>query len=192
MPGLITVGVYLDSVYLVQISDLELISDYIEVTSITVSGASSVAVDASSQMSAAVLPEDALLTDVRWSVVNGTGEAAIDETGLLTGVVEGTVTVVASAKDDSGVTGVMDVTVGGASGITQQSVESIKVYPNPAINELNVVLTSENTRVSIYNGVGQKMEELVVSGTEYRFDISSYAAGIYFVKTETAIARFVK
>jgi hypothetical protein len=123
--------------------------------------------------------------------VNGTGYATIDAAGLLTGDTAGLVTVVATAMDDSGVMGVMDVTVG-VVGISQKSVETLSVYPNPAVNELNVVLTSENTRVSIYNGVGQKMIELVVSGTEYKFDISSYAAGIYFVKTETAIAKFVK
>ena len=184
--------VYIDSIILVNDKDLELISDdYSEVESITVSGASSVAVDATAQMSADVLPADALLTGVRWSVVNGTGEATIDADGMLTGVADGIVTVVASAKDDSQVTGVMDVTVG-AVGISQKSVETLKVYPNPAVNELNVVLNSENTRVSIYNGVGQKMNEVVVSGKEYKFDISSYAAGIYFVKTETAIAKFVK
>ena len=85
----------------------------------------------------------------------------------------------------------MDVTVG-FDGISQKSVETLKVDPNPAVNELNVVLTSENPRVSIYNGVGQRMEQVVVSGTEYKFDVSSHSAGIYFVKTETAIAKFVK
>ena len=114
------------------------------------------------------------------------------QTGMLTGVTAGIVTVVATAKDDSGVTGVMDVTVGGGVGIDQQRVEALRVYPNPAVNELNVVLSSENTRVSIYNGVGQRIEQVVVSGTEYKFDISSYAAGIYFVKTGTSIAKFVK
>ncbi len=191
MPGLITVGVYLDSVYLVSADDMALISDYIAVEAITVSGPATVAVDGTAEMAAEVLPADALLTGVRWSVVNGTGEATIDASGVLTGVTAGVVTVVASAKDDSGVTGVKDVTVG-VTGISQKSVETLKVYPNPAVNELNVVLNAENTTVSIYNGVGQKMDEAVVSGSEYKFDISSYAAGIYFVKTGTSIAKFVK
>jgi hypothetical protein len=191
MPGLIPVTCYLDSVYLVSADDLALISDYIAVEAITVSGPASVAVDGTAEMTAEVLPADALLTGVRWSVVNGTGEATIDASGVLTGVAAGVVTVVASAKDDSGVTGVKDVTVG-VTGISQKSVDGLKVYPNPAVNELNLVLNTENTTVSIYNGVGQKMDEAVVSGSEYRFDISSYAAGIYFVKTGTSIAKFVK
>ncbi len=191
MPGLITVGVYLDSVYLVSADDMALISDYIAVEAITVSGPATVAVDGTAEMAAEVLPADALLTGVRWSVVNGTGEATIDASGVLTGVTAGVVTVVASAKDDSGVTGVKDVTVG-VTGISQKSVNTLKVYPNPAVNELNVVLNAENSTVSIYNGVGQKMDEAVVFGSEYKFDISSYAAGIYFVKTGTSIAKFIK
>ncbi|MFO7668519.1 MAG: Ig-like domain-containing protein [Bacteroidales bacterium] len=185
-------GIFIDEIVLYNNNDKDLLTpDYIPVTEVVVSGGSQVAVDATLQMAAAVTPGDATLTDVRWSVVNGTGEATIDASGLLTGVSVGVVTVVATAKDDSGVTGVIDVTVG-VTGISQKSVNALKVYPNPAVNELNVVLNSENTTVSIYNGVGQKMDEAVVSGSEYKFDISSYAAGIYFVKTQTSIAKFVK
>jgi uncharacterized protein YjdB len=191
MVGLHDPVLYIDSVELILDADLALITDYIAVESITVSGEATVAVDGTVAMSAEVLPANALLTGVRWSVVNGTGEATIDAEGVLTGVAAGVVTVVATAKDDSEVTGVMDVTVG-ATGISQKSVNTLKVYPNPAVNELNVVLNAENTTVSIYNGVGQKMDEAVVSGSEYKFDISSYAAGIYFVKTGTSIAKFVK
>ena len=186
-------GVYIDNLILINNNDKGLLTpDYVPVTEIVLSGDAAVAVDATAQYTEAVTPAEATLTDVKWSVVNGTGEATIDETGMLTGVAAGIVTVVATAKDDSGVTGVMDVTVGGGVGIDQQRVEALRVYPNPAVNELNVVLGSENTRVSIYNGVGQRIEELVVSGTEHKFDISSYAAGIYFVKTGTSVAKFVK
>ncbi len=185
-------GIYIDEIVLYNNNDKDLLTpDYIPVTEVVVSGGGQVGVDATLQMAAAVTPGDATLTDVRWSVVNGTGEATIDASGLLTGVSAGVVTVVATAKDDSGETGVMDVTVG-VTGISQKSVETLKVYPNPAVNELNVVLNTENTTVSIYNSVGQKMAQVVVSGSEYKFDISSYAAGIYFVKTQTSIAKFVK
>ncbi len=185
-------GIYVDSLILINNNDKDLLTPgYIPVIEIVVSGSDAVEVDGTIQMAAVAAPANATLTEVRWSVVNGTGEATVDETGLVTGVADGLVSVVATAKDDSGVTGVMDVTVG-VVGISQKSVETLKIYPNPAVNELNVVLTSENTTVSIYNAVGQRMEQLVVSGTEYKFDISSYSAGIYFVKTETAIAKFVK
>ena len=186
-------GIYMDEIILINNNEKGLLTpDYVPVTEVVVSGGSAVDVGGTLQFDAAVTPGDATLTEVRWSVINGTGYATIDAAGLLTGDTAGTVTVVATAKDDSGVSGEMDVTVGGSVGIDQKSVETLKVYPNPAVNELNVVLSSENTTVSIYNSVGQKIEQVVVSGMEYKFDISSYAAGIYFVKTGASIAKFVK
>lgn len=181
---------YIDSVELINDADWALITDYDPTETVTISGGETVEVDGTLQLSAETLPATATLPGVRWSVVDGTGSATIDATGLLTGVTEGVVTVMASAKDDSKVTTVLDVTVGSV-GISQKSVNTLKVYPNPAVNELTVELSSEGT-VSIYNSVGQKMDEVFVSASQYTFDISSYATGIYFVKTDNSIAKFIK
>lgn len=84
------------------------------VTSITVTGeggATTVASGSDLQMSAAVLPVNATDTSVVWSVVNGTGTATIDANGLLSATGVGTVTVVATANDASGVTGTLVITV---------------------------------------------------------------------------------
>ena len=193
MLGHHTPMVYIDSVELFRDDDMDLLTPgYIPVTSVVLSGVDGeMAVGATAQMSAAVLPAEATLLGVKWSVVSGTGYASISADGMLTADSAGVVSVMAMAADDSGVKGVLDVTIGG-TGISQKSVTTLKVYPNPAVNELNVVLTSENSTVSIYNAMGQKMDQVVVSGSEYKFDISSYAAGIYFVKTGTSIAKFIK
>ncbi|MBQ1466207.1 MAG: Ig-like domain-containing protein [Eubacteriaceae bacterium] len=83
-----------------------------KVESITVSASSSEVTKGSTlQMNAAVLPTDAGIRTVRWSVENTEGEAVIDENGLLTAKAMGEVTVTASAMDDSGVSGSMTVTV---------------------------------------------------------------------------------
>lgn len=84
------------------------------VETITVSGAGgaiTVAAAANLQMSALVVPANATLATVTWSVVPGTGTASIDAAGLLTGGTAGTVTVVATADDASGVTGTLEITV---------------------------------------------------------------------------------
>ena len=76
------------------------------VTSITVTSINDTVVKTETlQMSAEVLPADADDKSVTWSVENGTGEATIDQTGLLTGTSYGTVTVKATANDGSNVTG---------------------------------------------------------------------------------------
>jgi len=76
------------------------------ITSIVISGfggATTVAVAATLQMETAILPLTATIQIVEWSVINGSGSAAIDSFGLLTGGSVGTVTVRATATDGSGV-----------------------------------------------------------------------------------------
>lgn len=63
------------------------------------------------QMTAVVTPDDATNDSVTWSVEAGTGTATISETGELTATGVGTVTVVATAKDGSGVSGELEITV---------------------------------------------------------------------------------
>ncbi len=188
--------VYIDSVELIADDDLALLTEnYVPAELVEVSaegGASDVAIGGTLQMSAVVTPAEATLTTVRWSVISGGGYASIDAAGLLTGDSAGNVTVVATAMDDSKMMDTYEVFVNWPEGIAPHQVNTLKVYPNPAVNELNVVLTRENTTVSIYNSVGMKMDEVMVTGTEHRFNISSYAAGIYFVKTDNSVAKFVK
>ena len=84
------------------------------VTSIAVTGTgnvTTVADGATLQMLAAILPLNATDTSVTWSVVNGTGTATISVGGLLTGTSAGTVTVIATANDASGVTGSLVITI---------------------------------------------------------------------------------
>jgi uncharacterized repeat protein (TIGR02543 family) len=81
------------------------------VDSISITGSSSVAINSTSQMTATVSLSNAGDTEVTWSVTAGTGSATIDSNGLLTGVSSGTVTVKATAKDGSGVSGTTEVTV---------------------------------------------------------------------------------
>ena len=72
---------------------------------------------------------------------------------------------------------------------------SMSVYPNPigAENELNVSLTTINTKVFIYNALGQKMMEKVANGNIAKFDVSSLRKGMYFVRLSDGTTRkFIK
>jgi len=62
------------------------------------------------QMTATISPADATNKDFTWSV-NDENIATIDQSGLLTSVNDGTVTVTATAEDASGVTGTKDIIV---------------------------------------------------------------------------------
>ena len=80
-----------------------------------------------------------------------------------------------------------------STGISQQkALESFKVYPNPATSKLNVELSAINAKVEIYNSVGVKMDEAVVLGNRHIFDVSRYTKGLYFVKANGAVVKFIK
>src|SRR5690606_13424831 len=84
-------------------------SQGIPVTGITVTGASGATVITSDngtlQLTATVAPTNATNNTVIWSVVNGTGQATISSSGLITALSNGTVTARATATDGSGVVG---------------------------------------------------------------------------------------
>ncbi len=82
------------------------------VTSIEVTSTSDI-IDISTtlQMNAQVLPSDADDKSYIWSIENDTGEATIDESGLLTGVALGTVTVKATSNDVNMIVGSKEIEV---------------------------------------------------------------------------------
>ena len=79
------------------------------------------------------------------------------------------------------------------TGVSQNLVmETLNVYPNPATDMLNVTLSKGNTNVAIYNSVGIKMEEIYVEGTHHVFNVGNYSSGLYFVKANNSVVKFVK
>ncbi len=81
------------------------------VSEINISGSVSIGVNTTAQYTAEVSPADAWDKSFTWSVIPGTGDASIDENGLLTATAAGTVTVRATANDENHVTGDLDVTI---------------------------------------------------------------------------------
>ena len=95
----------------------------IKVSSITISPeTTTIEVGETKQLTAAVLPNDAENKEIEWSS-SDTSVATVDANGLVTGVASGEVTITATAKDGSRVTGTAQVTV--STGL----VESIAVKP---------------------------------------------------------------
>lgn len=91
-----------------------------------VNGTSSIHVDNGTlQLIASVTPANATNKTVSWSVTNGTGQAVINPSGLVTAVSDGTVTARATAVDGSGVYGIIEITISGqiilVTGITVKS-----------------------------------------------------------------------
>jgi len=94
---------------------ISLTNQTVLVTSITVTASGGFAtmtgLGTTLQLNAAVSPANATNKSVIWSITNGTGQATITPTGLLTSVAFGTVTALASASDGSGSSGTLAVNI---------------------------------------------------------------------------------
>lgn len=105
------------------------VNENILVKTITVSGATEVVTGKTAQMTANVLPANAINKAVDWKV-DDTKVATINASGVLTAVREGNVTVTATAKDGSKVFGTAKVKV---TGVPVVKVESITLTGNTQI-----------------------------------------------------------
>ncbi len=141
----------------------------IPVTGITVTGAggsTQITTDNGTlQLTAAISPTNATNHGVTWSIVNGTGEATISISGLVTAVSSGTVTARATATDGSGVVGslvitisgqvipVTGITVTGAGGASTITTDNGTLQLTAAISPTNA--TNQAVTWSVVNGTGQ-------------------------------------
>jgi uncharacterized protein YjdB len=142
---------------------------FISVTGITVTGAGGVTTintnKGTLQLTATVIPENAENKTVTWSIVNGTGKASINSTGLVTAISDGTVTAKASANDESGVFGQLEITISnqvvlvtgitvtGADGLTTIDTYKGTLQLNAEILPVNA--TNKAVTWSVINGTGQ-------------------------------------
>ena len=77
---------------------------------------------------------------------------------------------------------------------TLSNVNKVKMYPNPVQNELTVSkIATANSKVSVYNAVGQKLIERTANGTQAKFDVSNLRKGMYFVRfSDGTSQKFIK
>ncbi len=144
---------------------------------ISSSAGNTITVGQTSQMSAVVLPADATDATFAWNVVNGTGEATINQTGLFTAISEGTVTVQAIANDDSGITGALEITIEEIISSLVGKV-NLNIYPNPFKDKLRLDNYRSNT-VEIIDPLGRRFSRKVVNNA---IDLSDLKQGIYLIR----------
>jgi len=197
LPGAAIKPVHIDNIMLIKATDISKFG--VLVTGLTVKGEGDVTTIETAggtlQMFAEVLPLDATLQGVTWSVVNGTGEATISSQGLLTAVLDGTVTVTATAKDGSGISASMEVTIDQTVGISDKSANAVKIYPNPAQNNLYISGKPTLSKVVIYNVLGTQVKEY--RNVLQSINVSDLKTGVYIIKLtdtygKTVTSKFIK
>lgn len=83
-------------------------------------------------------------------------------------------------------------------GVSDNEATSIKVYPNPVNDILNIVTPFDDTKINanIYNIQGQLLLEKTILTKQTELDISNLNSGIYFLQikagNEKIMTRFIK
>jgi len=152
----LTKGVVTDTkTFTVIVRSMEI--EAIPVETINVSGNDAITTKGGTlQLTAEVLPADATNKAVTWSVENGTGSATINESGLLTAVSDGIITVKATAADGSGIVGMKSITI---SGQTTSNPGSTNPPSNPEPStpaSSGVVKVGDKAIVELGNGITSK------------------------------------
>ena len=72
--------------------------------------------------------------------------------------------------------------IGGQVGVLEYKNEKqFKIYPNPAIHELNIELEEEPQLISIHNSLGQLVYKQTHDGS-IKINVSNWSRGVYFIE----------
>ena len=171
----------------------------IPVTGITVTGeggATTITRDNGTlALTATVTPANATNKSVTWSITNGTGQATINSSGVVTAVADGTVTARATANDGSGIYGqlvitisgqvipVTGITVTGEGGATTITRDNGTLALTATVTPANA--TNKSVTWSITNGTGQAtisstgLVRAVADGTVTARATANDGSGVY-------------
>lgn len=62
---------------------------------------------------------------------------------------------------------------------------SVSVYPNPALDQLNIANAKAGSNIYIYNTQGKLMRSLQMQSEQQTFNIAELTAGIYYIEVNT-------
>lgn len=74
------------------------------------------------------------------------------------------------------------LTVTSCAGINENTLNTIQLYPNPAVGLLNIKADVHIKQVELYNNLGEQVLAKSCNGNAVVIDISSLTGGIYYVK----------
>ncbi len=70
-----------------------------------------------------------------------------------------------------------------SASVLSNAKNKVQLYPNPVQNELTISkIAVANSKVSLYNALGQKLMEKTANGTQAKFDVTNLRKGMYFVR----------
>ncbi len=146
------------------------------------------------QMIASVLPLNATDTTVNWSVNPISGSASINSSGVLIAIENGTVEVIATANDISGVSGSMLITIDDPTmGISDEQGVELVIYPNPVKDKLFVEsLSMDLKRVRVFTVDGRLVYHRTIQAAKIELNVKGWSRGSYIIELTTQDNQIVK
>jgi pectate lyase len=133
------------------------------------------------QLFASVLPENAGIKEIEWSISGGSSVATIDVNGLLTPVAPGKAIVKALSKDGSGIYGFITLIITKAVLSNQSALNEIKVFPNPTSDYVTIDAIGAINQIQLLNLNGSIISEYA----DRKIDLSNISKGMYFLNVQT-------
>ena len=81
---------------------------------------------------------------------------------------------------------------GTTTGLSNNSIESLSIYPNPAKEEVNISASEMLLQVKILNNMGQVVFDKMVNENSTRIDTENFVNGVYFVEIFTQSGRSIE
>jgi uncharacterized protein YjdB len=166
-------------------------NQFVSVTNILVTGENESSIidtdDGTLQLNAEVLPVYASNRSLKWLIENGTGEATISNTGLVTAISDGTVTAVASSFDGSNVSGSLDIAIYNQDPLDLHVINNDNKETNINIsyfdNQIRIDFEDENEYQVLYlfDVMGKMLIERILRKQELILDLPDINLGIYFL-----------
>ena len=140
------------------------------------------------QMTATVLPATAPQT-VTWSIVPGTGTAAISASGLVTAQTNGTVWAKAISTADASKKDSLQIQLTNQGTAVNDLFSSgfVSIYPNPVINELNINFEQEYTdgfELTVLNLLGQEVYHAHINNKRSSHHLAHLVSGTYILSIQ--------
>ena len=153
--------------------------NYVPVQSVSLNkNSTTLAVDATEQLTPTVAPANATNQSVTWSSSN-TAIATVTN-GLVKGISQGQATITVKT-DDGNKTATCTVTVSGATGIEDVLASQITIYPNPVKEELFIESELTIKKIEICDIAGKTLS----THTTNTINVSHLPQGVYLVKIHT-------
>ena len=74
----------------------------------------------------------------------------------------------------------------------ETSSEGILLYPNPAVESVNLSGVPANANISIINMSGMTVANMKADGDVLSIDVANYKSGIYFIRINSEVVKFIK